>query len=99
MSKFIRFILVGICVCATYSGLKYAFILFITWLMFSGVYFDGPGTLLAIPLTFLSSSVIFDYYCIALGSHLLFLSLLKGRVIKTIQSSATFLNDDILKKR
>ena len=83
MSKFIRFILVSICACAIYAGLKYAFILFITWLMFSGVYFDGPGTLLAIPLTFLSSSVIFDYYCIALGSHLLFLSLLKGRDVKT----------------
>ncbi len=83
MSKFIRFVLVSICVCATYAGLKYAFILFITWFMFSGVYFDGPGTLLAIPLTFLSSSVIFDYYCIALGSHLLFLSLLKGRDVKT----------------
>ena len=83
MSKFIRFILVGICVCATYAGLKYAFILFITWLMFSGIYFDGPGALLGIPLTFLSSSVIFDYYCIALGSHLLFLSLLKGRDVKT----------------
>ena len=83
MSKFIRFILVGICVCTIYAGLKYAFILFITWLMFSGIYFDGPGALLGIPLTFLSSSVIFDYYCIALGSHLLFLSLLKGRDVKT----------------
>ena len=83
MSKFMRFILVSICVCATYAGLKYAFMLFITWLMFSGVYFDGPGALLGIPLTFLSSSVIFDYYCIALGSHLLFLSLLKGRDVKT----------------
>ena len=69
MSKFIRFILVSICACATYAGLKYAFMLFITWLMFSGVYFDGPGALLGIPLTFLSSSGIFDYYCIALGSH------------------------------
>ena len=83
MSKFIRFILVSICVCAICAGLKYAFILFITWLMFSGIYFDGPGALLGIPLTFLSSSVIFDYYCIALGSHLLFLSLLKGRDVKT----------------
>lgn len=83
MSKFIRFVLVSICVCATYAGLKYAFILFITWFMFSGVYFDGPGALLGIPLTFLSSSVIFDYYYIALGSHLLFLSLLKGRDVKT----------------
>lgn len=81
MGKFIRFILVSICVCAIYAGLKYAFILFITWLMFSGIYFDGPGALIGIPLTFLSSSVIFDYYCIALGSHLLFLSLLDRKSV------------------